>query len=82
MPQFVQYSQTLNTEYACLDHEELKYYLNKFDYIKNLYKPQNQEFKSVEVEDDVETGTGGGTKGYYLHRYKIQYATFTIDPNN
>jgi len=56
----------------CLEHEELNFYLNKFDYIKDELNTDEDDFKSVQVIDDVMPGE----KGQYFHLYKLFYGTF------
>ncbi|MBL7114017.1 MAG: hypothetical protein ISS19_18915 [Bacteroidales bacterium] len=56
-------------EEPCMIPDELNYYLNKFDYIKNLNKPQDKFFKCVEVIDDIIIGSGWGR----IHKYDLYY---------
>ena len=58
----------------CVEHEELNFYLNYFDYIKNQIVPSNKDFASVNVLDDVIGGEG--TTTVYCHTYKIFWGDF------
>ena len=62
--------------YQCIEHEELNFYLNKFDEIKSQLVPTDKDFASVEVLDD-QIG-GFGSDGAYMHTYKIYYGDFNL----
>ncbi len=54
---------------VCLSPEELNFYLNKFDYIKQLYAPTSKNFISVHIMPE----TLSSTVGYV---YWMDYGTF------
>ncbi len=52
----------------CLSPNELNYYLSKWDYIKNEYKPEGKTFSSVDVYWDVISGKS--SEGFYTYILK------------
>jgi hypothetical protein len=53
----------------CLSPDELNYYLSKWDYLKNKYKPEGKTFCSVDVIYDNIVGS----KGSHAHTYYMTY---------
>jgi len=63
----------------CLEHEELNYYLSKFDYIKADAQPTGKTFKTVNVLDYDSSGGGSDSFWYW---YVMYYGVFSEDPHN
>jgi hypothetical protein len=57
---------------TCIGHDEMNYYLNKFDYIKASEDPNNgKSFCRALVEIDIVLGGGLG-----CHYYELYYGNF------
>jgi len=64
-------------EDPCLEHEELNYYLSKFDYIRDDNKPTGKTFKSVDVfEDEIPWGYSN-----FWHVYRLFYGVLNENPD-
>lgn len=58
-----------NSSNNCLSPGELNYYLSKWDYIKNINKPANKTFITVDVKNDCIVGSGNDD----FHTYELKY---------
>jgi hypothetical protein len=71
------------TSNDCLSYEELNFYLNYFDYIKNEKVPSDKTYKSVSVETTLRLGgKKSGKDTYWCHYYRIFFGTFTPASSN
>ena len=62
----------------CIEHEELNYYLSKFDYIKADTQPTGKTFKTVDVLD---YSSGTGSSVFYWYWYVMYYGAFSENPH-
>jgi hypothetical protein len=65
---YMMWMENSNHSNHCLSPGELNYYLSKWDFIKNKYKPENKTYCSVDVVYDVAVGSSPD-----FHTYILKY---------
>lgn len=75
---FFYYSGSPQADDPCIEHEELNFYLSKFDDVKAYNQPIGKSFKSVEIRDDQIYGMGNEN---FFHLYDIYYGVFNANPH-
>jgi hypothetical protein len=74
---YMMWAENSNHSNNCLSPDELNYYLSKWNYIKNLNKPEDKTFCSVDVYSDCIVGSGNDFYTYIL-KYGVNIGS---DPN-
>ena len=67
---YMMWHENINHSNNCLSPGELNYYLSKWDYIKNMYKPDNKTFSGVDVIYNVIVSPHSEAG---FHTYRIFY---------
>jgi hypothetical protein len=68
---YMMWMENSNHSNNCLSPGELNYYLSKWDFIKNKYKPANKTYCSVDVEWEIITGKSGEGEFVYILKYGV-----------